>query len=393
MSDKPGLLFHSNAPWAATGYGSQCGIFTPKLNEHYNVAISSFWGLDGGPIGYNGIPVLPCTERRYGNDSLPAHASALWGELRNGIVLTLMDVWVLDPRVIGQLNACCWVPVDHDPLPEPIAGFFQDSGAVPIAMSRFGQERLERYDPLYVPHGIETDVYKPLDEEPPEFAKLPKDSFVVGMVAANKGNPSRKCFAEAFLAFGELRRKHKDAVLYVHSEITGKHDGVDLRALKDAVGLPKDSIYFADQYRVQLNPFRPDQMASIYNSMDVLLAASAGEGFGIPVLEANACGVPAIVTDFSAQPEVNGAGWSVGYEPNYTGLMSWQAKPRVGEIVEALEAAYDCSEAEREALSEEARVHALHYDADRVMEDHFLPALETVAERFAERQPRKLVAA
>ncbi len=394
MGDKPGLLFHSNAPWTQTGYGQQCGIFTPRLAKHYHLAISSFWGLDGGPIGFGGIPVLPCTEGHYGNDSLPLHADALWGDRRNGTVLTLMDVWVLDPGVIRQMNVCSWVPVDHQPAPPMVRTYFQESGAIPIAMSRFGQEQLADFDPLYVPHGIETKVYCPKDRaEAREQTGMPKDAFVVGMVAANKGNPSRKCFAEAFQAFAELHKKHSDAALYVHSELTGKYDGVNLRNLMDATGVPRSAVYFADQYRVQLNPWNSGQMASIYSMMDVLLAASAGEGFGIPVLEANACGVPAIVTDFSAQPEVNGAGWSVGYSDVYTPQMSWQAKPNVGEMVEALEAAYSLPTSVRAGMGKQAREHALDYDADKVIEDHFLPALEAVQERVDELAPQQLVAA
>ena len=38
-------------------------------------------------------------------------------------------------------------------------------------------------------------------------------------------------------------------------------------------------------------------MAGWYRSLDVLSACSYGEGFGLPILEAQACGSPAIVTD------------------------------------------------------------------------------------------------
>ena len=41
------LLWHSNAPWAPTGYGQQTGLFAPRLAEKYDMAISSFYGLEG----------------------------------------------------------------------------------------------------------------------------------------------------------------------------------------------------------------------------------------------------------------------------------------------------------------------------------------------------------
>ena len=92
----------------------------------------------------------------------------------------------------------------------------------------------------------------------------------------------------------------------------------------------------------------------------MLLNASMGEGFGLTVLEAQACGVPAIVTDFTAMSEVCGAGWKVGYERHWTDQASWQARPRVEEIVESLEECYALDAAVARASSRpSAREHAL----------------------------------
>ena len=85
-------------------------------------------------------------------------------------------------------------------------------------------------------------------------------------------------------------------------------------------------------------------MADVYSSLDVLLNPAMGEGFGLPILEAHACGVPAIVTDFTAMSEVCGAGWKVGYDRVRTPLRAWQAWPNVEEIVESLEQCYGLAE-------------------------------------------------
>jgi glycosyltransferase involved in cell wall biosynthesis len=269
-------------------------------------------------------------------------------------------------------------------------GFFHSTGAVPVAMSRFGQDKLREagLDPLYVPHAINTEVYKPVPKaEAREKTGMPKDAFIVGMVAANKGNPSRKCFAEAFQAFKVFHDRHPDSRLYLHCEMSGMFDGVNLPDLMASVGLSRDAVMFVDQYRAVHYPYDHETMANIYSSLDVLLLASAGEGFGIPVVEAQACGVPVIVSDFSAQPELVGAGWTVSGRRTYTALKAWQFLPDVEEIVDALCRAYARGEVGRQRMGKRARTFAEGYDIRRVLEEHMLPTLREGAERFEERKP------
>lgn len=382
------ILWHSNAPWVSTGYGNQTALMTPLLEEHHDVAISSFYGLDGACLNYGKkITVFPGIAGTYGNETIEQHAKAFF-EKDSGLVMTLMDVWVLEPEIWRKLNTLSWVPVDHDPLTSAVAKFFAESGAVPMAMSRFGEEQLREFDPLYCPHGIDTTRLKPWDQtEARKTSRLPQDKFIVGMVAANKGNPSRKRFPEALRAFKALRERHDDVVLYLHTEMMGLHmDGVHLPNLVNDLKLG-GSVHITDQYRYQFSPFNAETMGAIYSSMDVLLNPSAGEGFGIPIIEAQACGTPVIVTDFTAMSELCGAGWKIESEPVYTAQMSWQANPDVEDMVEALECAYAMSKAGRDALRNQARGFAVTYDARKVLDEHMLPAIESAQERFTDREP------
>lgn len=331
---------------------------------------------------------MPGLGMTHGNETILDHARVHFGGLRKGLVATLMDVWVLDPMVWRQLNTACWVPVDHQPAPEPIVGFFRESAAVPIAMSRFGEEQLQDagLDPLYCPHAVDSSVYRPHPkDEAREITGMPADSFIVGMVAANKGNPSRKCFSEAFQAFKAFRASHPDAYLYLHTEATGRFDGVNLPELADAVGIPRDAVLFCDQYRAVHFPFPPERMAQVYSSLDVLLMASAGEGFGIPAIEAQACGVPVIASDFSAQPELVKAGWLVGGHRFYTPLKAWQFHPDVADIHDALKQAYACKD--QPEVAQKARSQGEAYDVEAVLSDYMLPALREAGDRFEAREP------
>jgi glycosyltransferase involved in cell wall biosynthesis len=372
------------------GYGQQVGLFAPMLAEHYDVAISAFYGLEGAPIKWEGIPVLPGLGGEYGNmGTLQQHAASFFdGDPRGGLVMTLMDVWVLDPSVGRELNLACWVPVDHTPAPPKVVDFFMGSDAVPIAMSKFGERMLGRLDPLYCPHGVDTQVYKPMDKKQARGKAFPDDAFVVGIVAANKGRPSRKAFPQALEAFQRFHREHDDCFLYLHTQLDPNIGaGENIATLVKTLGIPEDHVRVADQYSMLHNPYAHQDMAKIYSALDVLLNPSLGEGFGIPILEAAACGVPAIVTEATAMPEVAGAGWHVKHHPYWTALNSWQATPDIDDIVSALEECYALRGARREKLCRLARAHALNYDARKVFKTQMLPALRIAQQRFDDREP------
>ena len=385
------LLWHSNAPWAPTGYGQQTALFAPLLAQNYEVGLSSFYGLEGASIKWHELPVFPGVGGEFGNGPLPEHAARFFGGLRGGIVLTLMDVWVLDPKMARELNMVCWVPVDHKPAPPKVIEFFVQSDAVPIAMSRLGQLEIGRLDPLYCPHGVDCETYRPLPHIRKQLDAFPKGAFVIGMVAANKGRPSRKGFSQGLQAFAQFSEHHDNAYLYLHTTLDPNYgQGENLPGLIEALGISMERVRISDQYRMMHNPYSHRDMAKIYGTLDVLLNPAWGEGFGVPVLEAQACGTPAIVTDFSAMREVCAAGWHVEHAANWSALGSWQAIPQVDSIVDALEECHAMSAAQRDKLARRARQHALGYHSDLVYREHMLPALKIVEQRFDARQPVRI---
>jgi len=389
------ILWHSNAPWVPTGYGNQVGLFAHGLAERHELAVSAFYGLEGARLNWNGIQVFPGLGGEYGNVCLEKHAESWFrGDVRGGLVLTLIDVWVLNPQMAQTMNFSCWVPVDHEPVPPDVRNFFTLSGAIPICMTEYGRSELEQFDPLYVPHGVDLDTFAPRDDRDQvrERVGLNKDDFVVGIVAANKGRPSRKSFQQSLEAFGIFRQAHENAVLYLHTVMSSQHtDGVELTALIEALGIG-DSVRIADQYRMILNPQPPEAMSQVYSTFDVLLNPSTGEGFGVPIVEAQACGVPVITTDHSAMKEVTGAGWKVGGTPYWTGQRSYQKTPFVPDIVDALEECYSLPTMKRKALSTSARQFAGRYGRDTVLRNHFLPALAEIEERIGEQPTIKMAA-
>ena len=123
-------------------------------------------------------------------------------------------------------------------------------------------------------------------------------------------------------------------------------------------------------------------MAAWYNGIDVLSLCSYGEGFGLPLLEAQACGTPVITTDASAMSELCGAGFLVSGTPWWTdGHQSFWTRPDISDIDMAYEAAYNAWQ--NNALPHKPAIDfAQQFAADRVFEDFWMPALAQLEEMF-----------
>jgi hypothetical protein len=202
----------------------------------------------------------------------------------------------------------------------------------------------------------------------------------VMMNGMNKGwSLHRKGFPEAFMAFAEFAKTHDDALLYMHAEQWGPYaQGINLIDLAMTCGIPENQLKFCDQYAYRCGFISQEHLAITYSAADVLLAPSRGEGFCIPLIEAQACGTPVIVTDFSAQPELVGAGWKVSGQPEWEAAQtSWMVKADIRQIVDALEAAY----AERDDATNRqcAIAKGREYDSDLVFETRWKKILTELA--------------
>jgi len=370
------ILFHSNAPWAATGYGVQTRLFAPRIRDlGHEVAISAFYGLEGASIQWQGMNVYPKAFHPYGMDVVALHAE----QHRADVVISLVDAWVMDAERIGKTGAkwCPWFPVDHDPIPRRVADAVRHAYA-PIVYARHAEDACREVgiNAAYVPHGVDTTTYAP-DPDARKRLGFAEDAFIIGIVAANKGKPSRKALPTQLEAFARFHATHPDALLYLHTHLMPDMDGLDIPAVMNACGVPEDAVRVCSQYRNMMG--YPDEvMASLYSAMDVLSSVTMGEGFGVPIIEAQACGTPVIVGGWTAMPELLGAGWQVDDAERWlTPMDAYQYQPTVDGVVAAYEAAYA---ARGDAtLATTAREFALGYDADLVTERYWKPVLADIA--------------
>jgi glycosyltransferase involved in cell wall biosynthesis len=370
------ILIHSNGPMEPTGYGMQTRMLLPRLKEMgHEPIVSAFSGLHGSALMWDGTPILPSGMLPFGVDMVVPHARINEVDL----TLFLMDFREMMPaaRDLHDMNTAAWIPLDTYPISKPEAHALRASATRPIAMSRFGLAQLSEYgfpDPLYVPHAVDTGIFHLPD--PQERAKTREelgwtDRFVIGINAANS-DAMRKGWPEQFAAFSMLRKEHPEALLAVHT-IANSRTGLNLPQLAEDLGI-RDAVWFPDPYMILAGNASAQDMAQWYGLIDVLSLCSYGEGFGVPAIEAQACGTPVISTRGSAMTELNPLGYLVEGTAFWNHVhRAWWTRPDIDAIADAYASALKSrpTERDRDALVKHART----YDTRHVAATYWAPVL------------------
>lgn len=361
------ILYSSNAPWCGTGYGVQGKALLPRLaalpavGGRENVAVFAWFGLQGGQMMHDGFRVYPGGVHPYGLDMIGYYAK----DFKADVVITLIDLWTQKgvEQSVAPAGWWPWFPVDGQPLAQIMRTVLDESPtARPLVYSRWGCEVMAQagYAAEYVPHGIEPEVFRVLpDAEVLKFRAqiFPGCEHLAVMVAANKGADMRKAFDVQLRAWAMFAQDKPGARLYIHTEPTGKYGGPDLRNMAEMFGI-LERVWFADSQQYWVG-YPPEYLALLYNAADVYLGATKAEGFGIPLVEAQACGCPVIATDYSSMPEL--VYWGKLVKPRdlvyaFTGTFwSW---PDVDGVHAALEELYAEQAGERWLLERRRNVSA-----------------------------------
>ncbi len=211
---------------------------------------------------------------------------------------------------------------------------------VPVAMAKFGQRQCEAVHNLktkYIPHAVDVDNYFPLSKEDKEKAKARfglQGKFVVGSVYRNQG---RKMPDRMFKAFAEFAKTHEDAILFCHSDPFDNAAVFDSHALINRLGIQNRVVFSGMSF---FKGFDYKQMNEVYNAMDVFTLSTSGEGFGVPIIEAMACEIPCVVTDYTTIQELlvedGKCGLPVPIESELTG--SWNVERGIMNIPKCTEA-------------------------------------------------------
>lgn len=228
-------------------------------------------------------------------------------------IVTIHDIWTIAPEWKPfDVPMYGWIPIHYDP-PELQTIVNLRNYETIWSLSLWGKGILEKYhnDVIHIPHVIDDIFFDGIfanANRKTEMRKrigIPEHAYVFLMVARNTEKSNRKGFDFALQAFNYYKKfKNPLAHLHMHVNIKGAVDIQDLAKQLD-IG---DHITCSDQGTINEYGFSSLYLRNLYLMSDTLLCTSAAEGFGLPVIEAQCCGLPVIATNCTAMSENVGLG-------------------------------------------------------------------------------------
>jgi len=348
-----------------------------------------------GKQAYQGVLIYPSGDDPF-SESAALEAYTDW---RADLLIALKEPWVFQFLHRYGINLVPYSPIDHSPVSPSITSRLHTAFRI-LVPSRFAQRELKQagIDPekvRYCPHGVDVNIYRDLEERKADCKRLfffEPDEFVVGIVAMNRARKLIPRQLRGYKRFIEINPDVKSRLMLwtnvypsaqpQESPMGVADVGVNLLpeilelGLGEAVRWPDSKLvqeglpeWLGEDYRGGWD------MVKLYNCFSVLLHCTGGEGFALPLIEAQATGCPVITTDYAAAPEQVGAGLTVKAS-DYIVINTPGTRYALADIDKMAEALTKIYNTDREKLAKKARKFAERYDWSQVMEKYFKPFLE-----------------
>jgi glycosyltransferase involved in cell wall biosynthesis len=312
----------------------------------HEVAISASVGACGVTELWHGIKVFPDSGHvgKYGMDSVKTHYKK-WGA---DLVISWLDAFVIPPEIAKELNWAAWVPVDSEPLMirnvDPLKATKWQ-----FAPTKWGVGMLREAgfkNAMLLPCAHDPKVFHVLPDRMAarkEFGRLINldltGKYLINVVSCNAGG--RKNFQANFCAWSIFKHMHPEAILYIHADITGYHTGgSDLVEMAKTYDVHDDRMIFVAQWEYNTGQIGQNYLNLLYNASDLHLNCCYGEGFGLPIMDAQAAGCPTVTPYFAAARET-GLCYKVVEGEMYStvpGAMQFMVSPEA--VVNEMERAY-----------------------------------------------------
>ena len=316
----------SDSPFIPTGYRQEALMLAQYLTKqghevHYLANAYAGMTLNKATL-FDGTE---CNFKIYGELQHSYFRNTMSEIIKNtmsDVFIILLDTFMLhgnDAWFLGvdtsPARTFFWFPTDGGGgLPLGCANILKKIDK-PVAMSKFGQKQVKDYhnlDVAHIPHGLDTKLFFRLPDEQREMLKHKyglNGKFVIGTVARNQ---PRKHLDRTLKTMVLLKDKIPNAVLFMHLDPDDLAQPLwKIKSLIQKFGLENRVIFSGMKAH---HGFPAQQMNEVYNVMDCFFLSTSGEGFGIPIIEAMACEVPVVATDYTTTPELvinNNAGFGV----------------------------------------------------------------------------------
>jgi glycosyltransferase involved in cell wall biosynthesis len=171
-----------------------------------------------------------------------------------------------------------------------------------ITVSEFSKEDIAKAfnfpkEKIFVTHLAAENIYRPLDKK--ECSELIKSRYGIDgdYILYVGGFSPRKNIVGLIEAFSKLLSKYKKDIKLVIAGKQGKSYSIYKKRTQD-LGI-ENSVLFPGFIEIEHLPH-------LYNASKLLVYPSFYEGFGLPPVEAMACGTPVITSNVTSIPEVLG---------------------------------------------------------------------------------------
>lgn len=293
-------------------------------------------------IIYPNAPSDPEAMQAYSSN--PANAFGAWGfeiaclDFKPDIVMDIRDYWMFNFVETSSLREYFhwFVAPTIDSAPQKSEWIQTFSGIDTLsAHTQWGIDYLKTLNLSCnivnpVNDSVDTDIFRVLSQTS-EISKnnlgLNPSDFIIGTVMRNQ---KRKLIPNLIKIISDLNKKYPNIKLYLHTsypDISGwdipklliEHNASNIVYFTYKCQVCKK--HFASLYQEPPNACKhcknksatvcnvsngvnSHELCSIYNAFDTYIQYAICEGFGIPPVEAAACGIPVITVDHGAMREV-----------------------------------------------------------------------------------------
>jgi glycosyltransferase involved in cell wall biosynthesis len=243
---------------------------------------------------------------------LIAHTYEVAKFIEPDVIITVGDYWnfpgfdQLKAKLSYSFKWIAYYTIEAEPINEVYIDPFKSIDVI-ATPSKFGKEVVEQSTGMkchHIPYGIDHDSFYRLDDE--TIAKERSKRNLDGKFRFI--NVSKNINRKNIPAFLEALKRCNDAddsvVGYLHSNIKKSVDSmVNIENLIKRFQL--EGILLVPENKISIDLGRSDDQLNVeYNCSDALVLSSVAEGFGLPIIEAQKCGVMPIVTNSSAMSEL-----------------------------------------------------------------------------------------